>query len=67
MCRLRGWSNIPDPSSCDHYLACTNSRTIRMPCPLGLYFQQGPTEDGHCNYKYLVDCEDGRRPAANAR
>ncbi|MCO1581629.1 carbohydrate-binding module family 14 protein [Crossiella sp. SN42] len=58
--------NYPDPTSCDHYIACTaNGTAYRMPCAMGhgnerLHYvrDSGPSEQtSHCDYPEVADCD----------
>lgn len=61
LCYFRGYGELPDPLTCDHYYACTNSRTIRMPCPAGLHFRPTGERSGLCDYPNNVNCKNGNR------
>ncbi|XP_066930538.1 uncharacterized protein [Clytia hemisphaerica] len=61
LCYFKGYGEIPDPLTCDHFYACTNSRSIRMPCPGGLFFQPTGERSGQCNYPDEVACKNGDR------
>ena len=62
LCHYLGWGEYADPSSCDNYYACTNSRSILMPCPAGLQFRPLSDKKGVCDWSYNVECKDGVRP-----
>lgn len=61
LCYFRGYGELPDPLTCDHYYACTNSRSIRMTCPAGLHFKPTGERSGLCDYPYNVNCKNGNR------
>ena len=61
LCYFSGYGELPDPLTCDNYYACTNSRTIRMPCPAGLHFKPTGERSGLCDYPSNVNCIDGNR------
>ena len=52
-------SNIADSSSCNHFLLCTNTRSVRYRCPDNLFYDP---EINACNWPDKVDCVDGVRP-----
>ena len=63
LCTYEGYGEFVDPLSCNFYYACTNSRSIRMPCPHGLFFQPSSNTTGFCDYKRNVACTGaGKRP-----
>ena len=60
LCTFEGYG---DPLTCDNYYACTNGRTIRMPCPDGLFFQPISRSEGICDFPKNVRCTgEGVRP-----
>lgn len=61
VCEYRGFGEFPDPSSCDHYYACTNSRSIKMSCPSNLYFKVTGNGSGYCEFPASVNCLNGKR------
>ena len=66
LCYFEGFGEVADPLSCDHYYACTNTRSIRMPCPAGLYFKPTSKDKGFCDYPRNVECSgNGVRPNDN--
>ena len=66
LCFFRGFGEVSDPSSCDHYYACTNTRSIRMPCPAGLFFKPTSEDSGYCDFPRNVECSgEGVRPDNN--
>ena len=63
LCTYEGFGEFVDPLSCNFYYACTNSRTIRMPCPHGLFFQPSSNTTGFCDFEKNVACTGaGVRP-----
>ncbi|XP_021964898.1 uncharacterized protein LOC110860146 [Folsomia candida] len=62
-CEAQG--NYPDPTTCDHYIACTTALlAYQMPCQMGqsgrLWYvrDSGPVEaDSYCDYPKNVDCD----------
>ena len=52
-------SNIIDPTSCNHFLMCSNTRTLRAKCPDNLFYD--PEKDA-CEFPDKVDCVNGVRP-----
>ena len=52
-------SNIADNSSCNHFISCTNTRSVRYRCPGNLFYDP---EINACNWPDKVDCVDGVRP-----
>ena len=63
LCFFKGFGEVVSPSSCDHYYACTNTRSIRMACPAGLHFRSINAEKGVCDYPRNVKCSgNGVRP-----
>ena len=63
LCFFQGFGEVPDPSSCDHYYSCTNTRSIRMPCPADLFFRPLNSRSGICEYQSNVKCTgNGVRP-----
>ena len=52
-------SNIADNSSCNHFVSCTNTRSVRYRCPENLFYDP---EINACNWPDKVDCVDGVRP-----
>ena len=63
LCYFDGFGEVSDPMSCDHYYACTNTRSIRMPCPAGLHFKPTSEDSGYCDFPRNVKCSgEGVRP-----
>ena len=63
LCYFEGFGEYVDPISCKFYYACTNSRSIRMPCPAGLFFQPTSRTTGFCDFPRNVQCTgNGVRP-----
>ena len=63
LCFFEGFGEVSDPMSCDHYYACTNTRSIRMPCPAVLFFKPTSKDSGYCDHPMNVDCSGkGLRP-----
>ena len=56
LCYFKGFGEVADPLSCDHYYACTNTRSIRVKCPAGLYFKSSSSNRGVCDYPSNVKC-----------
>ena len=52
-------SNIVDPNSCNSFIMCTNTRTIRTKCPDNLFYDPGKDA---CEFPGKFDCVHGMRP-----
>ena len=52
-------SNIVDPTSCNHFIMCTNTRTVRKRCPDNLLYDP---ENDVCEFADKVKCVNGTRP-----
>ena len=52
-------TNVIDPTSCNHFIMCTNTRSIRAKCPDNLLYD--PEKDA-CEFPDKVDCINGVRP-----
>ena len=52
-------SNIIDPTSCNHFIMCTNTRSVRKRCPDNLLYD--PEKDA-CEFADKVKCVNGMRP-----
>lgn len=52
-------SNIVDPTSCNHFIMCTNTRTVRKRCPDNLLYDP---ENDVCEFADKVKCVNGMRP-----
>ena len=52
-------SNIIDPTSCNHFIMCTNTRSVRKRCPDNLLYD--PEKDA-CEFGDKVKCVNGKRP-----
>ena len=52
-------SNIVDPTSCNHFIMCTNTRTVRKRCPDNLLYDP---ENDVCEFADKVECINGTRP-----
>ena len=50
---LQNASNIIDPTSCNHFFRCTNTRGIRERCPSNLFYE--PKIDA-CEFPHKVNC-----------
>ena len=46
-------SNIIDPTSCNHFFRCTNTRGVRERCPSNLFYD--PINDS-CEFPHKVNC-----------
>ena len=46
-------SNIIDPTSCNHFFRCTNTRGVRERCPSNLFYD--PKNDS-CQFQHKVNC-----------
>ena len=55
---------VIDISSCNHFLSCSNSRSIRMVCPANLFYD--PASET-CDWPQKVKCVDGVRPSTTPR
>uniref|UniRef100_A0A7M5UTS8 Chitin-binding type-2 domain-containing protein n=1 Tax=Clytia hemisphaerica TaxID=252671 RepID=A0A7M5UTS8_9CNID len=55
---------IPDPNSCKHFYSCSNTQSIRLKCPAGLFFKPDETKrTGRCDFPRNVQCTgQGVRP-----
>uniref|UniRef100_A0A7M5UY42 Chitin-binding type-2 domain-containing protein n=1 Tax=Clytia hemisphaerica TaxID=252671 RepID=A0A7M5UY42_9CNID len=56
LCFFQGSGQVVDPASCDHYYSCSNTQSIRMPCPAGLFFHPTSDRQGFCDYQSNVQC-----------
>ena len=52
-------TNVIDPASCNHFIMCTNTRSVRAKCPDNLLYD--PEKDA-CEFPDKVDCINGVRP-----
>ena len=52
-------SNIIDPTSCNHFIMCTNARSVRKRCPDNLLYDP---EKNACEFADNVKCVNGARP-----
>ena len=50
---LQNASNIIDPTSCNHFFRCTNTRGVRERCPSNLFYE--PKIDA-CEFPHKVNC-----------
>ena len=50
---LQNASNIIDPTSCNHFFRCTNTRGVRERCPSNLFYD--PKNDS-CEFPHKVNC-----------
>ena len=50
---LTNASNIIDPTSCNHFFRCTNTRGVRERCPSNLFYD--PKNDS-CEFQHNVNC-----------
>ena len=50
---LQNASNVIDPTSCNHFFRCTNTRSVRERCPSNLFYD--PKNDS-CEFPHKVNC-----------
>ena len=50
---LQNASNVIDPTSCNHFFRCTNTRSVRERCPSNLFYD--PKND-LCEFPHKVNC-----------
>ena len=50
---LQNASNVIDPTSCNHFFRCTNTRSVRERCPSNLFYD--PINDS-CEFPHKVNC-----------
>ena len=62
VCFFDGFGEVANPSDCGSYFACTNTRSIPMNCPAGLYFRPITDKKGICDYPRNVKCSGKGAP-----